>query len=83
MTSINSGQSSDSLNNLNIIQTLYPDYRIVDSTMSTSPLILVFGLQRYLDNYPYGCTEQLTSKALPLLAMGNQPWFNQNKAQIT
>lgn len=82
MTSINSGQTSDTLKHLNIIQTLYPDYRVADATMSTSPLILVFGLQRYLDNYPYGCTEQLISKTLPLLAMGNQPWFNQNKDQI-
>ncbi len=83
MTSIDSGQSKNTLNHLDIIQTFYPDYRVVDTTMSTSPLILVFGLQRYLDNYPYGCTEQLTSKALPLLAMGGQPWFNQNKDQIT
>ena len=72
ITYINSGKSKDAKKKLDIMQTLYPQYRSVDTTMSTSPLILVFGLQRYLDNYPYGCTEQLTSKALPLLAMNSQ-----------
>lgn len=64
------------------MQTLYPEYRKVNATVSTSPMILVFGLQRYLDNYPYGCTEQLTSKALPLLAMNNQTGFGEEAKQV-
>jgi hypothetical protein len=83
MTTINSGSSKDRLKSLDIVHTLYPQYRSVDATMSTSPLILIYGLQRYLDNYPYGCTEQLTSKALPLLAMNSQSWFNQDKSLIS
>jgi uncharacterized protein YfaS (alpha-2-macroglobulin family) len=79
---INSGKSQEPKKSLDIIQTLYPEYRTVNATMSTSPLILVFGLQRYLDNYPYGCTEQLTSKALPLLAMNSQSWFKKDSSQI-
>ncbi|MCL9683754.1 alpha-2-macroglobulin [Legionella maioricensis] len=82
ITNIDSGKSQDAKKSLDIMQTLYPQYRNVDATVSTSPLILVFGLQRYLDNYPYGCTEQLTSKALPLLAMNNQPWFTKDSQQI-
>lgn len=78
ITYINSGKSQEAKKSLDILQTFYPQYRKVDATLSTSPLILVFGLQRYLDNYPYGCTEQLTSKALPLLAMNNQPWFTKD-----
>ncbi|MBL7478903.1 alpha-2-macroglobulin [Legionella bononiensis] len=81
-THIESGQSKDAVKTLDIMQTLYPEYRTVDATMSTSPLILVFGLQRYLDNYPYGCTEQLTSKALPLIAMNSQSWFTKDSSQI-
>ena len=83
ITLINSGQSTDTLKRLDILQTFYPEYRAVDATMSTSPLILIYGLQRYLDDYPYGCTEQLTSKALPLLAMHKQSWFNKDKNQVT
>ena len=82
VTYINSGQSQNAQKSLDIMQTLYPEYRNVSATMSTSPLILVFGLQRYLDNYPYGCTEQLTSKALPLLAMNSQSWFTKDSNKI-
>ncbi|KGP63591.1 alpha-2-macroglobulin [Legionella norrlandica] len=81
-TYINSGKSQDTQKALDIIQTLYPEYRKADATMSTSPLVLVFGLQRYLDNFPYGCTEQLTSKALPWIAMNNQPWFSSESGPI-
>jgi uncharacterized protein YfaS (alpha-2-macroglobulin family) len=82
MTSMNSGSSKEPKKQLKLIQTLYPEFRSVEATMSTSPMILVFGLQRYLNDYPYGCTEQLTSKALPLLAMNNQPWFSTDRNEI-
>lgn len=81
-TYINSGKSDDEEKTLDILLTLYPEYRNVSATVSTSPMILVFGLQRYLDNYPYGCTEQLTSKALPLLTMNNQTGFDEETKQV-
>ncbi|KTD01362.1 alpha-2-macroglobulin [Fluoribacter gormanii] len=81
-TYINSGKSADAQKTLDVMQTLYPEYRKANATSSTSPMILVFGLQRYLDNYPYGCTEQLTSKALPLLAMNNQAGFGGEAKQV-
>ncbi|KTD54361.1 hypothetical protein Lsai_3183 [Legionella sainthelensi] len=81
-TYITSGKSAEKQKTLDIMQTLYPEYRKVNATVSTSPMILVFGLQRYLDNYPYGCTEQLTSKALPLLAMNNQTGFGKETKQV-
>lgn len=81
-TYINSGKSVEAQKTLDIMQTFYPEYRKVNATVSTSPMILVFGLQRYLDNYPYGCTEQLTSKALPLLAMNNQAGFGEETKQV-
>lgn len=61
----------------------YPEYHIVEAAVSTSPLILVSGLKRYLENYPYGCTEQLVSKVFPLLALSNQPWSNDKSNNIT
>lgn len=81
-TYITSGKSAEKQKTLDIMQTLYPEYRKVNATVSTSPMILVFGLQRYLDNYPYGCTEQLTSKALPLLAMNNQTGFGEETKEV-
>ncbi|MGL5743356.1 MAG: alpha-2-macroglobulin [Legionella sp.] len=81
-TFITSGKTDEAQKTLDIMQTLYPEYRQVNATVSTSPMILVFGLQRYLDNYPYGCTEQLTSKVLPLLAMNNQTGFTDETKKI-
>jgi uncharacterized protein YfaS (alpha-2-macroglobulin family) len=41
--------------------------RDVTASASASPLGLVPGLARYLDEYPHGCTEQVVSKAFPAL----------------
>ena len=83
MTTLNSGNTNTAEQTLSLERKLYPEYRQVIAAMSSSPLILVAGLQQYLENFPFGCTEQLTSKAMPLLAMANQPWFGQNTAEIT
>ena len=40
-------------------------------TMSSLPNVNASGLLRDLDRYPYGCLEQVTSRALPLLYLGN------------
>jgi uncharacterized protein YfaS (alpha-2-macroglobulin family) len=78
-TSIHSGNSSDAATSLTLDRQLYPDYRKVEAALSTNPLILITGIQRYLDDYPYGCVEQLVSKAIPWLVMRNQ----QDKIQKT
>lgn len=83
MTYVDSGKSYEKQKTLDVMQSFYPQYRDVTATVSTSPLILVFGLQRYLDNYPYGCTEQLTSKVMPLLAMNGQAGFGNETKTIT
>jgi uncharacterized protein YfaS (alpha-2-macroglobulin family) len=80
-TQVTSGYTS-SKQSLAVDNVLYPEYRIVSAAVSTSPLILVAGLQRYLDNFPYGCTEQLTSKALPLLALLNQAWYSYDGSAV-
>lgn len=82
VTHILSGISKQSSESLPVLQTLYQEYRHVEASQSLNPLIFVFGLQRYLDNFPYGCTEQLTSKALPLLAMNNQALFTKDNQLI-
>ncbi|MES2217115.1 MAG: alpha-2-macroglobulin [Pseudomonadota bacterium] len=81
-TQVNSGYAASGKQSLTVDSVLYPEYRTVDAAFSPSPLILIVGLQRYLDNFPYGCTEQLTSKALPLLALANQTWYGQDTNAI-
>ncbi len=82
-TSISSGYAKDAKKSIALNRALYPEYRNVEAAVSPNPLILVVGLQRYLNEYPYGCTEQLVSKAFPLLVMTNQSWFNTDTATIT
>ena len=88
-SSINSGTSSAATVALKIERDLFPEFRKVEATASTDPLILVTGLQRYLDDYPYGCVEQLISKGFPWLVMSNKPWLRadattlQDKVQKT
>ncbi len=81
-TGLISGYARDN-KTLTLTRALYPEYRDVIATASSNPLILVSGLERYTNEYPYGCTEQLVSKAFPLLAMANQPWFQTNFATIS
>jgi uncharacterized protein YfaS (alpha-2-macroglobulin family) len=78
LTTVSSGFSTDKKTTLTLDRTLYPENRAVDAVISTNPLILVVGLENYLNNFPYGCTEQLVSKAFPLLAMEDQPWYAKN-----
>lgn len=82
ITNIISGYTQDSKKILPLDRVLYPEYRNVEAMASSSPLILVTGLQQYLQNYPYGCVEQLVSKAFPWLAMANQPWFATDMVSI-
>ncbi|MBE9609056.1 alpha-2-macroglobulin family protein [Chitinilyticum piscinae] len=48
---------------------LYPELRKVELAVGASPLFWTSGLSQYLEGYPYGCTEQMVSKALPALLL--------------
>jgi uncharacterized protein YfaS (alpha-2-macroglobulin family) len=51
----------------NLTATFAPGTAVVSVALSRIPGIDVPGLLRALDKYPYGCIEQTTSRALPLL----------------
>lgn len=82
-TSITSGHANNAATTLKLDRVLYPAYRNVEAAVSPSPLILVAGMEHFLTAYPYGCTEQLVSKAFPWLVMANQPWFATDANIIT
>lgn len=82
LTSITSGYA-DKAKSLKLDREMYPSLRVVEAEMSSNPLVLVAGLHQYLDKFPYGCTEQLVSKAWPLLAMANQSWFVKEPKMVT
>ncbi|WP_081413108.1 alpha-2-macroglobulin [Chitinilyticum aquatile] len=71
-TSLNLGSFTGSTQTLALSRQLYPEHRKVDVSASASPLIWANGLAQYLDGYPYGCTEQIVSKALPALLLASE-----------
>jgi uncharacterized protein YfaS (alpha-2-macroglobulin family) len=57
-------------------RTTYPEFEKRNIAVSFLPLVLAHGLNEYLTDFPYGCTEQLLSKAFPTLVLGDKPDFN-------
>jgi hypothetical protein len=60
---------------------MYPQFRTLDAGVSTLPLALAHGLTAYLDHYPYSCTEQLVSQAMPAIVLSHRPEFGALKAR--
>jgi uncharacterized protein YfaS (alpha-2-macroglobulin family) len=58
-----------------ITRTLYPQYRELRAGISSLPLGLASGLLGYLEKFPYGCTEQLVSQAMPAIVLYDRPEF--------
>lgn len=83
VTTIMTGSTTKADNSIKLDRKMYSQERTVEAAASTNPLILISGLDRYLENYPFGCTEQLVSKAFPLLVMSNQTWFNKDSSKLT
>lgn len=54
-------------------RTLYPYEARTSASVSLLPLPAVRGLGRYLDSYPYGCVEQLISRAFPASLFARLP----------
>ncbi len=63
-TELKAGQSLDVAAMLNF---KYAEIYKLHATLSLSPYLGALGQVQMLDVYPYGCTEQLSSKCLPLI----------------
>jgi uncharacterized protein YfaS (alpha-2-macroglobulin family) len=64
-----------------VTRNMYPLYRTLDAGVSTLPLALAHGLVSYLDRYPYSCTEQLVSEAMPAIVLAHRPEFGELKSR--
>jgi uncharacterized protein YfaS (alpha-2-macroglobulin family) len=58
-----------------IERSLYAQQRKVSAGISLLPLVSVSGLTNYLENFEHSCTEQLLSKAIPMLVLAKHPEF--------
>jgi len=56
-------------------RTLYPQFRHAEATASIVPLGLARGLEAYVNEYPYGCSEQITSRAMVKLIAASEADF--------
>lgn len=61
---------------------LYPEFRQLNASVSALPLGLARGLDAYLKNYPYGCSEQITSKAFSRLMLSDETDFGLSRAEV-
>jgi uncharacterized repeat protein (TIGR01451 family) len=61
---------------------LRPEFRRLEATLSMLPLGLARGLQRYLEDYPHGCSEQITSGAMCRLALADEVDFGLKRGEV-
>jgi uncharacterized protein YfaS (alpha-2-macroglobulin family) len=81
MTSLKAGSLQQGSRDVQIDRNLYPEARKLQASISVLPLSLAHGLVTYLGNYPYSCTEQLVSQAMPALLLAERPEFGYVRAQ--
>ncbi len=79
-TRLRAGSFTRSSQDLPVLRNLYPEYRKAEAGVAVLPLGLSHGLVSYLGNYPYDCTEQLASMAMPAIVLGSRPEFGYVKA---
>jgi alpha-2-macroglobulin len=61
---------------------LYPDLAEQSVAASSSPLVVVDGLQSYLKTFPHGCTEQVVSKVFPLVGLMSHPQYGPHVQEV-
>jgi uncharacterized protein YfaS (alpha-2-macroglobulin family) len=63
--------TGDAAITLDDFKSAVPDVGMLKVRLATTALVGIDSAFDQLSEYPYGCTEQLTSRALPLLALGD------------
>lgn len=80
-TQVNLGQMSAKEEHVGNLRTMYEAYAKRNASVSYSPLVLTNGLASYLDNYPYACSEQIVSRAIPTLFLHTHPELGNTDTQ--
>lgn len=81
MTHLKAGVLNRGEQDVRIERTLYPQHRRLEAGASALPLQLAHGFVSYLANYPYTCTEQIVSQAMPAVVLGARPEFGYVRAK--
>jgi uncharacterized protein YfaS (alpha-2-macroglobulin family) len=80
-TTVRSGYFESGKMRVPVERDLYPAYRKARAVLSASPMGFSLGFHAYLQNYSYYCTEQLVSKALPLLVLADEMEFGLSRGE--
>ena len=81
MTEVHSGSFKDKID-IALTRDMHPEFRKLDATVSALPLGLARGLDSYLHDFPYGCSEQITSGAFCRLMLADESDFGLSRAEI-
>jgi uncharacterized protein YfaS (alpha-2-macroglobulin family) len=75
MTQIKAGMLTRGQREIALERSLYPHYRKLEAGASMLPLQFAHGFVSYLAQYPYACTEQIVSQAMPAVLLKARPEF--------
>lgn len=75
MTQIKAGMLPRGQREIAIDRTLYPHFRKLEAGASMLPMQFAHGFVSYLGRYPYACTEQIVSQAMPAILLKARPEF--------
>ena len=82
VTTVHSGNIKDDDASVPVSRKMYREFRTNEAAVSNVPLGLARGLDKYLTEFPYGCTEQLVSKAIPALVLRGRPEFGYSPGKV-
>ncbi|HVE87221.1 MAG TPA: alpha-2-macroglobulin, partial [Myxococcales bacterium] len=80
LTTVSTGSLKNKKAEIPVARRMYREYRENDVAASVLPLGMARGLVTYLDKYPYGCTEQIVSRAFPSLVLRPRKEFGVSAA---
>jgi uncharacterized protein YfaS (alpha-2-macroglobulin family) len=81
MTDVRTGSFKDRIE-VPVTRDLHPEFRKRDATVSAVPLGLAHGLDAYLKDFPFDCSEQITSGAFCRLMLSDEADFGLSRAEI-
>jgi uncharacterized protein YfaS (alpha-2-macroglobulin family) len=81
LTDVRSGSFKENIE-IPVTREMHPEFRKLEATVSALPLGLAHGLDAYLKNFPFGCSEQLTSGAFCRLMLSDEEDFGLSRAEI-
>jgi alpha-2-macroglobulin len=82
VTDVRSGTFKKNSAQVPITRSIHPEFEKRCATISALPLGLAHGIDAYLKNFPYGCSEQITSGAFCRLVLAGEADFGLSRGEI-